>query len=226
MSASQNGWPIKPASQTDLIVGGVNFGGVRSGSVFTVLAYVATRFHHEVEPLRAGQCGAYNPRKIPGSDVWSNHASATAIDCNWQLHPLGARGTYSYRAHQTIERIVADCDGVVRWGGTYSTTVDEMHFEINKGATAVAALAKKINEQQGDDMDQATFNKLMDNWVSTKPAATYRNGILSVDLGAAGGSTFAQAVQNTEITSRETLEAVQALTPPATPPAPAPAVKK
>jgi hypothetical protein len=158
MTNSQNGWPIKPTDRSPLTVAGVPFGDVRSGDVFTVLQYVATRYHNEVEHLIRGTCGAYNPRKIPGSDTWSNHASATAIDCNWQRHPLGARGTYSSAQLAAVRRIVADCDGVIRWGGVYTTTVDEMHFEINKNAAAVKALAAKIRNE-GDDMTAADLTE-------------------------------------------------------------------
>jgi hypothetical protein len=144
MTNSQNGWPIEPAARTPLTVAGVLFGDVRSGDVFTVLQYVATRYHNEVEHLIGGTCGAYNPRKIPGSNTWSNHASATAIDCNWQRHPLGARGTYTTAQRAKIVDIVNSLDGAVRWGGVYTTTVDEMHFEINADAKRVRIAALKI----------------------------------------------------------------------------------
>lgn len=147
MTNSQNGWPINPPGQTTLTVAGVVFGGVRSGAVFTVLSYLATRFHHEVEPLVVGTCGAYNPRKIAGTDVWSNHASATAIDTNWREHVQGRRGTFSYAQEQAIRRILAACHGVVRWGGDFSN-VDEMHFEIIGTPTAVTAAAEKIKYGQ------------------------------------------------------------------------------
>jgi hypothetical protein len=151
---SQNGWPIRPTMRRALTVAGVHFGDVRDGDVFTVLQYVATRFHYEVEHLIAGTCGAYNPRKIPGSNTWSNHASATAIDCNWQRHPLGVRGTYTWAQRTDIDKIMGACGGVVRWGGVYTTTVDEMHFEINTGAAGVKSLAAKIiRERQAAAVD-------------------------------------------------------------------------
>lgn len=145
MTSSQNGWPINPIARTTLYVAGVEFGGVRSGDVFTVLSYVATRFHNEVEHLVPGQCGAYNPRKIAGSNTWSNHASATAIDCNWRKHPLGMRATFTAAQRSAILDIEGDCAGVVRWGGHFTHT-DEMHFEINKGPASVAVLADRIRE--------------------------------------------------------------------------------
>jgi hypothetical protein len=152
MSVSQNGWTINPPLAV-LTVHGVTFGGAHTGDAHVVLEYVATRYDAEVERLIAGTCGCYNPRLIPGSNVWSNHASATAIDCNWQRHPLGARGTYTAAQVRTIRSILAFCDGVIRWGGDFSN-VDEMHFEINRDAAAVKALAAKIRNQE-DDMSVA-----------------------------------------------------------------------
>jgi hypothetical protein len=152
MSVSQNGWTINPPLAV-LTVRGVTFGGAHTGDAHVVLEYVATRFDAEVERLIAGTCGCYNPRLIPGSNVWSNHASATAIDCNWQRHPLGARGTFTAAQVRAIRSILAFCDGVIRWGGDFGN-VDEMHFEINRNAAAVGALAVKIRNQE-DDMPSA-----------------------------------------------------------------------
>jgi hypothetical protein len=55
-------------------VDGVAFpGGIRAGSVTTVLLYVAGRWNNEVEPLKAGQCWGYAHRDIRGGSGWSNH---------------------------------------------------------------------------------------------------------------------------------------------------------
>jgi peptidoglycan hydrolase-like protein with peptidoglycan-binding domain len=151
MSTSQNGWSAGTPAQ----IGGLDTGyvpgtkvklpqGVRKGDVATVLNYVAAQFHLHVEPLHAGWCWGYNYRKIEGSSSLSNHASGTAIDFNAPNHPMGARVTFSTAKVTAIRKILAYCDGVVRWGGDYSGRKDEMHFEIVKNAAAVAKLAKKI----------------------------------------------------------------------------------
>lgn len=137
---------------TTLVVHGVEIGGVRSGDVFTVLRYVATVYDATVGRLVAGQCGGYNPRSIAGSGTPSNHASATAIDLNWTQNPEHKR-TMTAAERAACHAIVAQCGGVVRWGGDYSgADVDEMHWEINKPAAAVAALAREIE----DNMDVQT----------------------------------------------------------------------
>jgi len=153
MATSQNGWTVDKtgALQDRTAVHGVTFpNGVRRGDVATVLFYVAGRFHREVEPLHPGWCWGWFVKVIEGSTSISNHASGTAIDLNAPNHPIARSGTFSGAKVKAIRRILADCDGVVRWGGDYSGRKDEMHFEINKGAAAVSLLCQKFKAQEDD----------------------------------------------------------------------------
>jgi len=85
---------------------------------------------------------------VRGSDTQvSNHASATAIDLNALKHPRGVRNTFSKGQVAAIRRILASYDGVIRWGGDYSTTVDDMHFEINASKARVRAVADDLREE-------------------------------------------------------------------------------
>lgn len=150
-STSQNGWTLAERDQiaTFTVPGTTVRLPIRLGDVATVLLYVAERFHNEVEPLHAGWCWGFAARTIRGSTtVASNHASATAIDLNAPAHPLATSPASNYSAKEiaAIHKIIAFCDGVVRWGGDYSGRKDGMHFEINKSASAVAALALKIRK--------------------------------------------------------------------------------
>lgn len=147
MSNSENGWStVTSASVASyLIPGSTTKLPIRRGDVATVLAYVAEQFHKTVEPLHKGWCWGFAPRKVRGSStVISNHASATAIDLNAPDHPLGVSGTFTSKQVAAIRKILAFCDGVVRWGGDYSGRKDQMHFEINAGSAAVTRLAAKI----------------------------------------------------------------------------------
>lgn len=149
MAVSQNGWRANDRSLIKYWRAGRNqvLLSSRKGDVQTVMAYVANRFDAEVHTLvqKNGQWG-YAERPIRGSRTTSNHASGTAIDLDAALHPLGTQPSANFGKEQltAIRRIVNACNGVVRWGGDYHGRKDGMHFEINAGTAAVAALAKKI----------------------------------------------------------------------------------
>ena len=151
MTTSQNGWPASSdKSALSIItptVPGTNVDfpqGIRGGDVETVLMYVAEQFHKNVEPLHDGWCWGYFYKQIEGSSQLSNHASGTALDLNAPNHPMGSSGTFSGAKVSSIRNILNFCEGVVRWGGDYSGRKDEMHFEINASAAAVARIALKI----------------------------------------------------------------------------------
>jgi hypothetical protein len=149
---SYNGWPVgTPGSAIGIGTYPVENSPVRlqvkSGDVATILMYVAGRFNREVETLRSGYCGGYEYRRnVNNPSVWSNHASGTAIDLNWDKHPNGSKNTFSITQVSAIRAILSFCGSVVYWGGDYRGTVDEMHFEIDvaPGDPALAALVRKI----------------------------------------------------------------------------------
>jgi len=155
-STSQNGWPVLPSTDSrrdrGFQAGGELFvGGVREGEVSAILGFVAARFDRDVEALKNPGCWGWARRAIRNGTVWSNHASATAIDCNAPEHPLGARGTFTAAQIRQIQTILSFCEGTVRWGGDYSGRRDEMHFEINRrpGDAAIARVAARIGRLAG-----------------------------------------------------------------------------
>lgn len=177
MPTSQNGWPVVPHDAvTDRAVHGVEFpNGWLKGDVDVIFTHLIGRLHREVEPIHAGWCWGWHVKNIEGSTSISNHASGTAIDYNAPAHPMGKRNTYSAADRAKIRAILADLDGVVRWGGDYVNRPDDMHFEINKGAAAVHAAANKIRGEL--PMNQADFNKLMDGWAKTETGKAALNGL-------------------------------------------------
>lgn len=167
MATSQNGWPA--GERADIGIVTVTVPGtktklpVKGGDVADVLLWVATRWHNEVEPLVEPGNWGYAYRAVRGATSGlSNHASGTAIDLNAPAHPLATEplATLTKAQVATAKRIEADTGGVVRWGGSYSGRKDTMHWEINAGPAAVAALAARINGStstpaptpEGDDM--------------------------------------------------------------------------
>lgn len=148
---SYNGWPCdsNPAAIDVEDFGdpyGLPFpGGVRGGDVKKVLGYVASQLHYRVEPCVAGWDWGYEYRENvnnPGS--MSCHASATAIDYNAPNHPNGARGTFSSEQVATIYDILVEVGGAVQWGGDYTGTADEMHFEIIVDAGYLSEVANSL----------------------------------------------------------------------------------
>ncbi len=83
-----------------------------------------------IEPVT--QLGSYNYREIrgyEGTGKVSNHGSGTAVDINWDKHPLGARGTVPA---DKVEALRAKARALqLRWGGDYSGRADEHHIEVN-----------------------------------------------------------------------------------------------
>lgn len=147
MATSQNGWPVYTSgSHSDLVAIPKVVGRVRRGDVATIFTYLVDRFDREVEDVDAGRDEwGYAYRAIRGkTSGYSNHASATALDLNAMQHPLGRVNTFTPAQRAALRRILNDLGGTVRWGGDYSGRKDEMHFEINASASAVARVAAKI----------------------------------------------------------------------------------
>ena len=133
MATSQNGWPLDPARSVRTPGNSDAHIVVADGPAGDLLMYVATQFDMRVEDLElpgAEDEWGYAHRTIGGTSTWSNHASATAVDLNATRHPQGRRGTFNTNQVAQINAILGECEGLVRWGGHYSGTVDEMHFEI------------------------------------------------------------------------------------------------
>lgn len=163
LQRSQNGWPASPnASDIDVTEFTVN---LLSGQKKIKLARAAGRslvemiewWDRNIEPVT--QIGGYNYREIrgyEGSGTLSNHSSGSAIDINWDKHPLAAVGT-----------VPADKVGVLRyeatkrglrWGGDYRGRKDEMHFEVNFPPEKFAT------QQQALDVARAGSKFVRGNW--------------------------------------------------------------
>jgi hypothetical protein len=150
---SYNGWlastnPADFGGLTKISVAGEFFPpGVRSGDVTVVFQWLVEQLHARVEPVTKGHEAddwGYNYRKNRNANNLSCHSSGTALDYNAVLHPNGRRGTFSGAQVAEIRRILAECDGIIRWGGDFSGTPDEMHFEIVGDVAAVARVAARL----------------------------------------------------------------------------------
>jgi hypothetical protein len=163
---SYNGWP----ANSDPAAIGVEQnhyvpGGIKTGDVETVMAYVAREFNARVEPIVDGWCWGYTYKaNVNNPSQLSCHASGTAIDLNAPDHPNGSGGTFNDAQVGTIYSILAEVQGAVDWLEGY----DEMHFEIAVDAAALAAIAATLPASgpapipvplSGDDVYQLVRNQ-------------------------------------------------------------------
>lgn len=150
MAKSQNGYPVllsaDECAKWSIPVrrGEARHVFLRKGHVGYVLACFILWFHRSIERVNKGQWDewgwAYRP--IRGeTDVYSNHASATAVDINAVQHPLGVRNTFYPDQAKKIRRRLKLWRNVIRWGGDYQSRADEMHFEADKGFAEFRRLA-------------------------------------------------------------------------------------
>lgn len=151
-AVSPNGWPVNARSDDggsvwQRPVPGTGFPvKVASGAAEVILVHVVRRFHYEIDALgRNDVIGFRAPAGLRGHAL--NHASGTAVDIRPGRYPAGVRGGFFPRELAVIRDILAECDGVVRWGGDLRTP-DEAHFEIHlpPDHPRVAALAARFSD--------------------------------------------------------------------------------
>lgn len=155
---SQNGWPLIGSSQLDNSpIPGTDVRpvpGLLKGDVAWLLRWVGGEFNKRVDPLITPGCWGWNaPTPIPGSSIYSNHCSGTAIDLNAPHFPWQMK-TMSARQREECRKIVNQTEGVVAWGGDFTTITDEMHFEINGSSEDVSRIIKKLKGGSMTSQDQ------------------------------------------------------------------------
>lgn len=80
---------------------------------------------HKVDQTGASDyAGCFNIRRISGSNNWSNHSWACAIDLSPATNGFNMKGTLSSIVIDAFKRQGA------RWGGDYRGRKDPMHFEF------------------------------------------------------------------------------------------------
>lgn len=156
MEHSYNGWPAsKDKSQINIVDLRVTInrvvyafpGGCKGGDVHTIFTHFLMRYHAEVESLGRGHSDewgfCYRPNKNNPDEI-SCHGSGTAIDVNASEHPNGKARTLTSAQVVRLRRLLDFYEGVIKWGGDFQHTKDEMHYEIHGGPTDVARIARKI----------------------------------------------------------------------------------
>jgi hypothetical protein len=155
---SPNGWLINTAPNSGgsvwtRPVAGTGFEiDVAVGNAEVILVHVIRRFHYEIDTLRPGEViGFKSPATVKRREL--NHASGTAVDIRPGHYPPGVKNGFYPHEAAVIRDILAQCEGVVEWGGDFSSP-DEAHFEIgvpptDKRLRNVAAKIRGWNVQPG-----------------------------------------------------------------------------
>lgn len=173
---SQNGWPLVTADKLDnSYIPGTKVKavpGLLKGDVAWLLQWVGSEFNKRVDPLITPGCWGWNaPTPIPGSNVYSNHCSGTAIDLNAPHFPWTVK-SMSARQREECRKIVNQTGGVVAWGGDFTTVTDEMHFEINGSAEDVENIVVKLKGDTMQKVDLFTARRLAYAILGDKTALT------------------------------------------------------
>ncbi|WP_460021795.1 M15 family metallopeptidase, partial [Kineosporia succinea] len=159
MATSYNGWTVRDRGQLIWFTAAGGSFAAANRDVAVIGEYLITRFDREVEKVHGPVLDdwSYAVRNVRGSTTSiSCHASATAWDLNALRHVRGKRGTFTAKQVRALRRILADItddrgDRVIRWGGDFSTVVDDMHFEVVAGERSVRQAADKIRRLTQED---------------------------------------------------------------------------
>jgi hypothetical protein len=149
---SQNGWPVvsSAAVQQIQVEGSDARAPLRPGPAASILVHVARRYHYEVESLGQDDVIGHRDGRTLQAPYESNRLSGTALWLNPSRHPIGATGTLLPLQVAALRDILAECDGVVRWGGDDSAHPAEGYFQIDArpGDPALKRVAARLSDWQ------------------------------------------------------------------------------
>ena len=150
---SANGWEVLTARSSGTAtydIPGTDLRVVlREGDVGIVLTYVAQRFHYDVTQLEAsrGQVIGYSDDRQVKADFESNHLSGTALALYPDHYPLGVKGNFFPHQVTAIRDILAELQGVVRWGGDTASPMESAFFiDVPPGSAKLALVAETLRQ--------------------------------------------------------------------------------
>jgi hypothetical protein len=153
-ASSANGWPVLTGFQSVDVQGAAVTVPLAAGAAAAVLVHLARRFHYEIDSLRPGDVvGGTSDRNVRVA-AQSNYLSGTAIGIRPGTYPLGQSGNLFPAQLVVVRDMVAECDGVVGWGGDLAEPM-EGHFQLVLPPTDVRV--RRLAERFGftDTLDSA-----------------------------------------------------------------------
>ncbi|WP_143827463.1 hypothetical protein [Saccharomonospora viridis] len=134
---SLNGWPVLSEGETQRFrIEGSGLSVRLAPAAAPVLLYVARRFIYEIDSqLQAGEITGYTDDRNIAASYESAYLSGSGITIRPLLYPMGAENGFFEHEKIVIRDILADCDGVIAWGGDLDP-VKESHFHITVPATS------------------------------------------------------------------------------------------
>ncbi|MFF2922511.1 hypothetical protein ACFVTP_08900 [Streptomyces celluloflavus] len=144
-TASGSGWPVLAHANTFAIEGSGQHVSLADGDAATILLHVARRFHYEIDALRTGDVHGWTRDRAVAEPYESNYLSGSALAIRPTWYPAGSKGNLYPNELIVVRDILAELDGVVAWGGDF-TTPKESHFEITvkPGHPRLKGVARKI----------------------------------------------------------------------------------
>lgn len=141
---TENGWPScdYPDCDNSTVPGTSVSIPVQIGEPNTILKAFLADLNQFVEPYNGqNDWGGWTPTN---SVATSNHLGGTAVDFNWNDHPMGPEAedpTAGWQGSTLIDgdevpavrALLAFYEGMVYWGDDWTTPKDSMHFQMGYG---------------------------------------------------------------------------------------------
>jgi hypothetical protein len=149
---SANGWPVEAEANaggsiwTRWVNGSDIAIDIRTGDAATVLLYVVRRFTYEIDTLSRGDVVGFRPLGLTSrSSPASNLSSGTAVSIRPDWYPPGVSGGFFPLQLVVVRDILAECDGVVRWGGDDSTPNESLFYlDVAPGDATLTTVVRRI----------------------------------------------------------------------------------
>lgn len=149
---SANGWPVLTAGGApEFRVEGSGLTVRLAPAAAPVLLHVVRRFLYEVEHrVGPGELTGHVEDRRVAAPYESAYLSGSGIALRPLFYPLGARDGFFEHEKAVVRDILADCEGVVAWGGDLMP-VKESHFHVVEPPTSARYLAVAAKLRRWED---------------------------------------------------------------------------